>query len=115
MLSSLYPFTHVLNNLNVLNYNDVGLDIYVDDYHMESFDASEGEDDRHKLWMLMTKLWLPVLFVFTALVNWDNPFAVATRILLFLLITKPSPSSIYLFVERVSKSFCFTWLLGFNT
>ncbi|XWS30383.1 hypothetical protein CRYUN_Cryun24cG0112700 [Craigia yunnanensis] len=82
-----------------------GLDIYVDDYHIESFDASEGEDDQHKLWMLMRKLWLPVLFVFTVLVNWDNPFAVATRILLFLLITKPSPSSIYLFVERLCPGY----------
>ncbi|XVF16369.1 hypothetical protein REPUB_Repub10bG0025400 [Reevesia pubescens] len=82
-----------------------GLDIFVDDYHNESSDASEGEDDRHKLWILMRKLWLPVFFVFTVLVNWDNPFTVATRILLFLLSTKPSPSSIYLFVERVRKSF----------
>ncbi|XVE67887.1 hypothetical protein DITRI_Ditri09bG0023900 [Diplodiscus trichospermus] len=82
-----------------------GLDIYVDDYHMESFDASEGEDDRYKLWMLMKKLWLPVFLIFIVLVNWDNPLAVATRVLFFLLGTKPSPSSIYIFVERVRKSF----------
>ncbi|KAK6256433.1 hypothetical protein SCA6_017738, partial [Theobroma cacao] len=82
-----------------------GLDILVDDYHIESFDASEGEDDRHKLWMLMKKLWLPVFFVFTILVNWDNPSAVAIRVLLFLLSTKPSPSSIYLFVERLCHGY----------
>ncbi|XP_021299165.1 uncharacterized protein LOC110427861 [Herrania umbratica] len=82
-----------------------GLDILVDDYHIESFDASEGEDDRHKLWMLMKKLWLPVFFIFTILVNWDNPFAVAIRVLLFLLSTKPSPSSIYLFVERLCHGY----------
>lgn len=77
----------------------------MDDYHLESFDASEGEDDRQKLWLLMRKMWLPVFFVFTVLGNWDNPFSIAIRILLFLLSTKPSPSSIYLFVERVSKRY----------
>ncbi|KAK8332040.1 hypothetical protein V6Z12_A10G114200 [Gossypium hirsutum] len=44
-----------------------GLDIFSDDNHLESFDASE----------------------------------VITRILLFLLSTKPSPSSIYLFIEKL--------------
>ncbi|XVF58024.1 hypothetical protein PTKIN_Ptkin07bG0029100 [Pterospermum kingtungense] len=82
-----------------------GLDILVDDYRLDSFDASEGEDDRRKLWLLMRKLWLPVFFVFTVFANWDNPFAVAIRILLFLLSTKPSPSSVYLFVERLCQGY----------
>ncbi|XP_039066612.1 uncharacterized protein LOC120212332 [Hibiscus syriacus] len=60
-----------------------GLDIFANDNHLESFDASEGEDDRHKLWLLMRKLWLPLFFIFTVLMNWDSPFAVSTRILLF--------------------------------
>ncbi|XP_022750565.1 uncharacterized protein LOC111299571 isoform X2 [Durio zibethinus] len=88
-------FTHAMD----------GLDIFVDDYNLESLDASEEVDDRHKLWLLMRKLWLPVFFLFTVLVNWDNPFAVATRILVFLLSTKPSPSSIYLFVERLRHGY----------
>ncbi|XP_039026005.1 uncharacterized protein LOC120159481 [Hibiscus syriacus] len=80
-----------------------GLDIFADDNHLETFDASEGKDDRHKLWLLMRKLWLPLFFIFTVLMNWDSPFAVTTRILLFILSTKPSPSSIYLFVEKLRR------------
>ncbi|KAK8556890.1 hypothetical protein V6N13_064879 [Hibiscus sabdariffa] len=71
----------------------------------DSCDASEGEDDRHKLWLLMRKLWLPLVFVFTVLVNWDSPFAVTIRIILFLLSTKPSPSSIYLYVEKLRHGY----------
>ncbi|MBA0628208.1 hypothetical protein Godav_022973 [Gossypium davidsonii] len=94
MFGAVYCWSHISHAMD-------GLDIFADDNHLESFDASEGEDDRHKLWLLMRKLWLPLFFVFTVLVNWDNPFAVITRILLFLLSTKPSPSSIYLFVEKL--------------
>lgn len=94
MLGAVYCWSHISHAMD-------GLDIFSDDNHLESFDASEGEDDRHKLWLLMRKLWLPLFFVFTVLVNWDNPFAVITRILLFLLSTKPSPSSIYLFIEKL--------------
>ncbi|KAL1077440.1 hypothetical protein V6Z11_D10G095300 [Gossypium hirsutum] len=93
MFGAVYCWSHISHAMD-------GLDIFADDNHLESFDASEGEDDRHKLWLLMRKLWLPLFFIFTVLVNWDNPFAVITRILLFLLSTKPSPSSIYLFVEK---------------
>ncbi|XP_039045814.1 uncharacterized protein LOC120185746 [Hibiscus syriacus] len=77
-----------------------GLDIFADYNHLESFDASEGEDDRQTL-VVDEELWLPLFFIFTVLMNWDSPFAVSTRILLFLLSTKPSPSSIYLFVEKL--------------
>ncbi|XP_052477696.1 uncharacterized protein LOC105778167 [Gossypium raimondii] len=98
MFGAVYCWSHISHAMD-------GLDIFADDNHLESFDASEGEDDRHKLWLLMRKLWLPLFFVFTVLVNWDNPFAVITRILLFLLSTKPSPSSIYLFVEKLCHGY----------
>ncbi|KAL4387130.1 hypothetical protein GQ457_09G009230 [Hibiscus cannabinus] len=81
------------------------LDIFADGKHLDSCGTSEGEDDRHKLWLLMRKLWLPLVFVFTVLVNWDSPFSVTIRIILFLLSTKPSPSSIYLYVEKLRHGY----------
>ncbi|OMO69388.1 hypothetical protein COLO4_29084 [Corchorus olitorius] len=90
---AIYCFPHCVYAMD-------GLDMLVDNSRMESFDALEGEDDRLKLWMLVRKLWLPVFFVFTVFMNLDNPFTVAIRILLFLFSTKPSPSSIYLFIQR---------------
>ncbi|KAL1148283.1 hypothetical protein V6Z11_A10G115100 [Gossypium hirsutum] len=57
MLGAVYCWSHISHAMD-------GLDIFSDDNHLESFDASEGEDDRHKL------------------------------------CTKPSPSSIYLFIEK---------------
>ncbi|KAG4179359.1 hypothetical protein ERO13_A10G102700v2 [Gossypium hirsutum] len=59
MLGAVYCWSHISHAMD-------GLDIFSDDNHLESFDASE----------------------------------VITRILLFLLSTKPSPSSIYLFIEK---------------
>ncbi|XP_040934914.1 uncharacterized protein [Gossypium hirsutum] len=58
MLGAVYCWSHISHAMD-------GLDIFSDDNHLESFDASEGEDDRHKL------------------------------------CTKPSPSSIYLFIEKL--------------
>ncbi|KAG4179360.1 hypothetical protein ERO13_A10G102700v2 [Gossypium hirsutum] len=60
MLGAVYCWSHISHAMD-------GLDIFSDDNHLESFDASE----------------------------------VITRILLFLLSTKPSPSSIYLFIEKL--------------
>nr|KJB70902.1 hypothetical protein B456_011G095100 [Gossypium raimondii] len=62
MFGAVYCWSHISHAMD-------GLDIFADDNHLESFDASEGEDDRHKL------------------------------------CTKPSPSSIYLFVEKLCHGY----------
>ncbi|KAJ9135341.1 hypothetical protein P3X46_032535 [Hevea brasiliensis] len=76
-----------------------GQDILVDD--REFLDASDTERNPPMLWIFVRKLWLPAFFFLTVLVNWDHPIILLTKVALFLLSTKPSPLSVYVFVEQL--------------
>ncbi|CAI0455147.1 unnamed protein product [Linum tenue] len=62
-------------------------------------------DDRdefaHAAWMVIRKLWLPVFFVLTIVSNWNHPIVLFTKGVLLLLATRPSPLTVYLFVEQL--------------
>lgn len=84
-----------------LDINDAGLDILVDDQDFLGGSDVEEEEDSHALWTFVRKFWLPSLFLLTLLVYWDNPILLMTKVIFFLLSTKPSPLSVYVFVEQV--------------
>lgn len=89
-----------------LNFNNVGHDILVNDLNLEVSGASDVEEDQHAVWMFVRKIWLPFFFFVTMLAYWDDsvtlaPFAL--KLILFLLSTKPSPFSVYGFVDEVRK------------
>ena len=82
----------------IVNYP--GHDILLDDHHF--LDDSDAEEDPQPFWMYARKFWLPVFFFLTVLTNLDHPIALITiEVILFLLSTKPSPLSVYVFVDQV--------------
>ncbi|XP_065622452.1 uncharacterized protein LOC112014530 isoform X4 [Quercus suber] len=78
-----------------------GHDILLDDRHF--LDDSDAEEDRQPFWMYARKFWLPVFFFLTVLTNLDHPIALTIKVILFLLSTKPSPLSVYVFVDQVCQ------------
>ncbi|CAI0455146.1 unnamed protein product [Linum tenue] len=77
-----------------------GVDILMDD-DREPFDASDRDEFAHAAWMVIRKLWLPVFFVLTIVSNWNHPIVLFTKGVLLLLATRPSPLTVYLFVEQL--------------
>ncbi|XP_038702872.1 uncharacterized protein LOC119999403 isoform X2 [Tripterygium wilfordii] len=79
--------------------------ILEDDYRVDLSGASDVEEDQRAIRAFVRKLWLPVLFFFTVLVSWDHPIALASKVILFLLSTKPNPLSVYVFVEQLCHQY----------
>lgn len=73
------------------------------DEQAKMLDDSRLEDSPKAFWTLARKLWLPIFFLVTVLLNWDHPIELAMRSILFLLSTKPSPLSVYLPIEKVGR------------
>lgn len=73
-------------------------------YERESWDASDVEDDSNAFWTLAKRFWLPLFFFVTLIAHLDDPVTIiAFKVILFLFSTKPSPISVYVFVDEVSK------------
>ncbi|XP_019052539.1 PREDICTED: uncharacterized protein LOC104593133 isoform X3 [Nelumbo nucifera] len=61
------------------------------------------EDDSNNFWALVRKFWLPAFLVMTVMMGLDHPITLAVKIIFFLLSTRPSPLSVYLFVEQLRR------------
>ncbi|OWM70638.1 uncharacterized protein LOC116213934 [Punica granatum] len=72
-----------------------------DDEHEEWVGASDEEYDQKVFWTFAGKIWLPVIFTLTVLLNLDHPMQLVLKVILFLFSTRPSPSSVYLFIEQM--------------
>ncbi|XP_065879952.1 uncharacterized protein [Euphorbia lathyris] len=62
--------------------------------------SNEGKDTP-VFWLFVRKLWLPAFFFLTVVVNWHHPVMLVTKLVLFLVSTKPSPLSVYVFIEQL--------------
>ncbi|XP_022152133.1 uncharacterized protein LOC111019921 [Momordica charantia] len=80
-------------------------DGFMDD-RQDDLDALDNGKPEGTLWELALRLWLPFLFCWTVLTNLNHPLLVASKVILFLLSTKPSPLSVYIFVEQLCHSSC---------
>ncbi|XP_050223972.1 uncharacterized protein LOC126673760 [Mercurialis annua] len=91
-----------VGSYNQVAYAMEGQDILVDDR-----DYSVGLTNVEKycplIWIFVKKLWLPAFFLLTVLTNWNHPIMLLTKALLFLFTTKPSPLSVYVFVEQLCQ------------
>ncbi|KAK9271703.1 hypothetical protein L1049_002066 [Liquidambar formosana] len=103
-MGSIFGVSAVYGLLNLaphVAYAMDGHDILADDHHVNSWAASDLREDPHAFWVFARKFWLPVIFFVTVLMNWDHPVTLAIKVILFLLSTKPSPFSVYLFIEQL--------------
>ncbi|CAL5370102.1 unnamed protein product [Camellia sinensis] len=82
-----------------------GFDVWGDDHHFDLSNASDAEEDARNFLALARKLLLPVFLFLTVMMNWNHPIILATKIILILVGTKPSPFSVYLFIEQLRRQF----------
>ncbi|XP_027158729.1 uncharacterized protein LOC113760095 [Coffea eugenioides] len=78
-----------------------GFEFSVDDHEFDKLDSSDSDEDRRALLTILRRLMVPVFFLLTVLMNWGHPGVIAAKVTLILYTTKPSPFSVYLFVEQL--------------
>lgn len=73
----------------------------VDDRSMDVFGKSEADDNPHNALIFVKRLLVPIALLWLVWTHWDYPIALGVKVLLTLLSTKPSRSSVYVFIEQV--------------
>lgn len=58
------------------------------------------DEDAAPLYVWLRRLWVPLLMVMTIAMGWHYPLSMSINLLFLLWSTKPTPSSIYLWVEQ---------------
>ncbi|XP_030481835.2 uncharacterized protein LOC115698793 [Cannabis sativa] len=77
-------------------------DNLVYEHHQEPWGASGVEKDSNVFWTFAKRFWLPIFFIVTVISHLGDPVTlVAFKVLLFLFSTKPSPFSVYVFVDEL--------------
>lgn len=79
--------------------------VYAMDDNFAEVSGASGylKDDLHTFWSLARKFELPIVFLVMVMLGWKHPITLVINIALLLLCTKPSSSSIYLFIEELRK------------
>ncbi|GLT33227.1 hypothetical protein SLA2020_078310 [Shorea laevis] len=96
LFGSIYFWPHVVHAMD-------GHDVLMEEPDVEFLSALDVEEHLNILSRFMRKFWLPVFLIFCVFVNRNNPITLVTEIIFFLLGTKPSSFSIYLFVDRLCR------------
>nr|CAD1842926.1 unnamed protein product [Ananas comosus var. bracteatus] len=73
----------------------------------ESSDYAEPsgylKDDLNTFWALTRKFQLPVVLLVMVFLGWRRPVTLVVNIILLLFCTRPSPFSIYMFIEQLRQ------------
>ncbi|KAK3033036.1 hypothetical protein RJ639_035662 [Escallonia herrerae] len=86
-------------------YSMGGVTILEDDHRRVLLGDSKFEEDPHALLMLASKLLVPACLFLTVFMNAGHPTILAAKLIIILFTTKPSPFSVYMFVDQVRKNF----------
>jgi len=62
--------------------------------------TGKWDEGQSKILSWARKLWIPMLLLMTVVMGWNYPVSLAVNIVFLLFSTKPTPSSIYLWVEE---------------
>ncbi|KAI3768773.1 hypothetical protein L2E82_19606 [Cichorium intybus] len=79
-----------------------GYGISVDDH---SVGESETDDNPHYFMIFAKKLMVPIALLLIVWMNWNYPVALGVKVVLTLLSTKPSPFSVYVFIEQLQQQY----------
>ncbi|CAH9088143.1 unnamed protein product [Cuscuta epithymum] len=75
---------------------------FLDDGHsLGLMENPKTKKDHRTFFVLLKKLIVPIFLVATIFLNLGHPLILAAKVTLILYMTKPSPLSIYLFVEEI--------------
>lgn len=94
----------VLGSISLLPNASLVMDDSLMDAPQEDLDASDYVKSAKFFWELALRLWLPFLLCWTVLINLNHPILIVGNVVLFLVSTKPSPLSVYIFVEKLRSS-----------
>ncbi|XP_019183176.1 PREDICTED: uncharacterized protein LOC109178101 [Ipomoea nil] len=78
-----------------------GFDALLDDDHLGLLANTKSKNDYQTFLVFLKKLLVPIFLALTIFLNWGHPLIIAAKVTLILYTTKPSPLSIYLFVEEL--------------
>ncbi|XP_078428367.1 uncharacterized protein LOC144700746 isoform X2 [Wolffia australiana] len=78
-----------------------------DDMESHLMDSESPSDfirqDLDTLWALTKKFQLPAVLLLTVIFGWRHPIVLAINVALLLFCTKPSPLSVYIFIEKLRQ------------
>ncbi|KAJ1699174.1 hypothetical protein LUZ63_007686 [Rhynchospora breviuscula] len=74
----------------------------MNDYTAES-PGGDVKEDFNTAWAIARKYQLPLVMLAMLLLGWRHPIITAINAIFFLFCTRPSPYSIYLFVEHLRR------------
>ncbi|XP_038903549.1 uncharacterized protein LOC120090109 [Benincasa hispida] len=94
----------VFGSISLWPNASLAMDDRLMDAPQEDLDASDYVKSAKIFWELALRLWLPFLLCWTVLINLNHPILVVGKVVLFLVSTKPSPLSVYIFVEKLRSS-----------
>ncbi|CAH1420629.1 unnamed protein product [Lactuca virosa] len=78
----------------------------VDDHNsMGMLGESESDDNPHYFMIFAKKLMVPIALLLIVWMNWNYPVALGVKVVLTLLSTKPSPFSVYVFIEQLQQQY----------
>ncbi|KAJ7970802.1 SWI/SNF complex subunit SWI3C like [Quillaja saponaria] len=96
----------VFGSINIRPYLSHAIDgdyPLVEDQHLDLLNVPGMEENPQNFWIFARKFWLPVFLFITVLANLDHPITlIMSKVVLFLLSTKPSPLSVYVFIDQLS-------------
>lgn len=72
-----------------------------DHHSIGIFGESENDDNPQNFMILAKKLMVPIALLFIMWMNWNHPVVLGVKVIITLLSTKPSPFSVYVFIDQV--------------
>lgn len=60
----------------------------------------DWNDDQTSFLLWLRRLWVPLLMVITVTLGWHYPFSLCINLVVLFWSTKPTPSSIYIWIEQ---------------
>ncbi|VFQ58556.1 unnamed protein product [Cuscuta campestris] len=95
----------LLGSLNSWRHDAYAMDeefgaLLDDGYKLGLLENPKTKKDHRVFLVLLKKLVVPIFLVVTIFLNWGHPLIIVAKVTLTLYVTKPSPLSIYFFVEE---------------
>ncbi|XP_071731135.1 uncharacterized protein [Rutidosis leptorrhynchoides] len=77
----------------------------VDDHSMGMLGQTDTDDNPHSFMIFVKKLMVPIALLLIVWMNWNYPVVLGVKVILTLLSTKPSPFSVYVFVQQLQQQY----------
>ncbi|KAI3784704.1 hypothetical protein L1987_43807 [Smallanthus sonchifolius] len=76
-----------------------------DNHSVGMLGESEHDDNPHNFMIFAKKLMVPIALLLIVWMNWNYPVVLGVKVILTLLSTKPSPFSVYVFIDQLQQQY----------